>query len=121
LIARAQATAKVAIDIAPNPDGGWSLSIGPGPNEPSDVLWVRYLPESNNAVKAGENRGRELRNFNIVRAVTPLGEWRGASDTFAAPADDAAGHRRIALLQSRRGHILGAAALPDAPRQTAAR
>ena len=98
LIATARTTAKVAIAVTPK-DGGWTVAVGAGPEEPSDLLWVRYLPESSNPVRAGENRGRELRNFNIVRAATRLGEWRGATETFAAPADDAEAAARFRQLQ----------------------
>jgi hypothetical protein len=58
----------------------------------SDVLLVAYQRRAVSRIGRGENAGRELEEFNIVRALRPLGQWSGASQHFVAsvgtiPAD----------------------------------
>ncbi len=50
----------------------------------SDVLLVAYQKAAVSRIGHGENAGRELEEFNIVRALTPLGQWAGASQQFEA-------------------------------------
>jgi len=80
---------------------------------PSEVVLVAFLRHAVSDVGRGENAGKTLEEFNIVRSIRTLGEWQGGSAHFdvavsSLPADatDVA-----ALLQSRgEGPILGAAA-----------
>ncbi len=58
----------------------------------SDVLLVAYQKRAVSRIGHGENAGRELEEFNIVRALTPLGQWAGGPRQFEAlvstiPAD----------------------------------
>jgi hypothetical protein len=77
-----------------------------------DVLLVGYLPQAASRVTRGENAGRELHEFNIVRSLRKLGSWQGEDRTFNVPltalAADATG---VAILvqQSNQGPIVGAA------------
>ena len=79
---------------------------------PCDVLIVSYLPEAISKVTRGENAGRELHEFNIVRSFRTIGSWQGASESFSVPlktlpADATA---VAALVQQRdQGPIIGAA------------
>ena len=59
---------------------------------PAEVLLVTYLREAVSAIGRGENAGRTLHEFNIVRGVRVLGHWDGKSTSFhvarsALPAD----------------------------------
>src|SRR5579863_3417864 len=47
--------------------------------QPLDVLLLAYLPEATSRVTRGENAGRELHEFNIVRSVRKLGTWTGGA------------------------------------------
>ena len=73
--------------------GEIQLSIdGPVQVPASEVLLVAYLREAVTAIGQGENAGRRLREFNIVRGVRPLGHWDGGPTRFnvarsALPAD----------------------------------
>jgi hypothetical protein len=51
---------------------------------PSDVLLVAYLRKAVAAIGRGENAGRTLAEFNIVRAVRNLGRWEGNVESFHA-------------------------------------
>jgi hypothetical protein len=79
---------------------------------PCDVLLLGYLPEAVSKVTRGENAGRELHEFNIVRSVRKLGSWQGEGESFSVPltalAADATGV--VVLVQQRdQGPIVGAA------------
>ena len=76
------------------------------------MLLLGYLPEALSKVTRGENAGRELHEFNIVRSLRKLGTWQGEGKTYSVPLTalpaDAAGV--VVLVQQRdQGPILGAA------------
>lgn len=90
------------------------VDVGAQPNAPScDVLLVAYLRHAISAVGRGENAGRNLEEFNIVREVRPLGTWHGEAKDFHVPlaalardATDVA----VLIQPSGQGPIVGAAA-----------
>jgi hypothetical protein len=49
-----------------------------------DVVLVAYLRKAVSAIGRGENAGRTLDEYNIVRAVVPLGRWNGGAQEFQA-------------------------------------
>ena len=55
---------------------------GPAQVVPSDVLLVAYLREATSAIGRGENAGRTLHEYNIVRGVHRLGRWDGKPASF---------------------------------------
>jgi hypothetical protein len=79
----------------------------------SDIVLVGYRRQAVSAIGRGENAGRTLTEFNIVRVIRTLGQWDGKAqqfqarvDSFPADATDVA-----ALVQPQgQGHIIGAAA-----------
>jgi len=78
----------------------------------SDVVLVALLRHAVSSVGRGENAGRTLEEFNIVRAVRSLGTWKGAPQNFqvkvsSLPADAT----DVAVLIQPRGQapIVGAA------------
>ncbi len=82
------------------------------PAAPCDVLLVSYLPEATSKVKGGENAGRELHEFNIVRSIRKLGSWQGADESFSVPLKSLTGDTgAVAVLVQQRdqGPIIGAA------------
>lgn len=83
-----------------------------GADGPADILLVAYRPVADTPVGGGENAGRRLREYNLVRNWRVLGRWTGLEQTVTAslsglPADSGA----IALLlqQPDFGPIIGAA------------
>jgi hypothetical protein len=80
---------------------------------PGDVQLVTFVRHAVSSVGRGENAGKNLEEFNIVRSIRTLGEWKGAAENYkvsvaSLPSDatDVA-----VLVQSRgTGPILGAAA-----------
>jgi hypothetical protein len=83
----------------------------------SEVVLVGFKPTALTPIGRGENAGRELREFNIVRSFATLGRWNGAAAEWRVALkslpDDAA---KVAVLvqQPGPGPIIGAAsaALP---------
>jgi hypothetical protein len=95
-------------------DGQVVVDVGEKQGEhPSDVVLVAFLRHAVSNVGRGENAGKTLEEFNIVRSIHTLGEWKGASANYkvsvsSLPSDatDVA-----VLVQSRgEGPIVGAAA-----------
>jgi hypothetical protein len=77
-----------------------------------DVNLVAYLPQADTNVERGENSGRTLREFNIVRQFRSLGVWNGRESVFRAPVDSfPADATRVAVLLQRdqQGPIVGSA------------
>ena len=67
-----------------------------------DVNLIAYLPQADTNVERGENSGRTLREFNIVRQFRSLGVWNGRQSVFRAPVDSfPADATRVAVLLQR--------------------
>jgi hypothetical protein len=95
-------------------DGQVVVDVGERQGEhPSDVVLVTFLRHAVSNVGRGENAGKNLEEFNIVRSIRTLGVWKGTSENYkvsvsSLPSDatDVA-----VLVQSRgTGPVVGAAA-----------
>jgi hypothetical protein len=51
---------------------------------PRDVILVAYVRRATSSIGRGENAGRTLEEFNIVRAIHDLGRWNGDPVRFRA-------------------------------------
>jgi hypothetical protein len=67
---------EVFIDLDARPKGA-----------PSDILLVAYLRTAVSAIGRGENAGRTLIRFNIVRDFRSLGRWDGQKRQYHARVD----------------------------------
>jgi hypothetical protein len=85
----------------------------PGPLK-YDVYAIAYLPRAVTAIGSGENAGRTLTEWNIVRSCRKLGTANGRAlqFTFAANALPADAQRLLIMLQQvARGTVAGVAVL----------
>ena len=76
-----------------------------------DVNVVAYLPQATTQIGHGENAGRKLTEFNIVRQFRRLGAWDGKSATFRVPLNSfpSDANRVVVLIQQEsQGPIAGA-------------
>jgi hypothetical protein len=53
----------------------------------SDIVLVGYRRQAVSAIGRGENAGRTLTEFNIVRVIRTLGQWDGRAQQFQARVD----------------------------------
>jgi hypothetical protein len=77
-----------------------------------EVNLAAYLPQAQTRVGRGENSGRTLTEFNIVRQFRTLGAWNGQEAVFRVPLDALpADATRVAILLQRaeQGPVAGSA------------
>lgn len=118
--AHAQAGERIPVGLSDGGAAGVSISVPPLTRPaPADVWLVTFDPQHKTQVTRGENRGRDLIDYNVVRSLTLLTQWDGqAAGQWTVPIDrlgDAAG---VAVLIQHReqGTMLGAAQLRRAGR-----
>jgi hypothetical protein len=81
---------------------------------PSDVVLVAYRRSAISPIGRGENAGRTINEFNIVRDFRSLGRWDGQAHQFRATIDSLPGDvTDVAVLITRAGQapIIGAGTL----------
>jgi hypothetical protein len=103
-------TIPIIVEVA---RGELAVTVPERPDqEHYDVDLIAYLPQAATIVGRGENSGRTLREFNIVRQFRSLGVWNGQESVFRTPVDSfPADATRIAVLLQRnqQGPIVGSA------------
>ena len=89
------------------------LSAGTAPSGGATVWLVTFDDSHDTPVARGENRGRDLRNSNVVRELTTLGNWTGEAKSFpldfAKARSEGRGGCAVIVQDGRGGPILGAA------------
>jgi hypothetical protein len=102
----------ILVEIA---QGQLSVTV---PEEPGhgdvEVDVAAYLPEASTRVGGGENSGRALGEYNIVRQFRTLGVWSGRRAVFRAPLESfpADATRAAVLLQeAHQGAMAGSAVI----------
>ncbi len=64
---------------------GVTAQVGAAPG-PVSALLAMWDPTDDTQIGAGENGGRRLREYRVVRSARVLGSWDGAARDFAGPA-----------------------------------
>jgi|GEM_PF-140341 hypothetical protein len=81
--------------------------------EPAKIYIIAYDDVHTTSIKRGENSGRKLSYFNVVRDMKHVGDWSGEAVSLNVPLTGMMASGRSAcavIIQSERsGHILGAA------------
>ncbi len=113
LLTRPRPAVPLAVAVR---SGALVVEAGAVPGAAScDVLVLSFLPEAVTAIGRGENSGRTLREFNIVRSVRTLGTWRATAAAWRISIDSLPVDASFVavLLQDRlTGSIVAAAKLP---------
>jgi hypothetical protein len=125
-IERAISATETALSIARVPVHFWHygntviIEAGAAPNDANPkeaTIWLAVVQKSVEvAVKGGENKGKTLTYYNVVRELTPVGVWNGRPTTIRLARADImrADEDLVVLIQeSRSGPIIGAARLGD--------
>lgn len=97
-------------------DGFLDLSIGAQPGaKASDVVLIAFLRQATTHIGRGENSGKTLEEFNIVRSIQRIGGWNGEAGSFRIPLKSLpkdATHAAVLVQTKGLGPILGAISLP---------
>lgn len=111
LVEAAAAPPRVDLRLAADGSRAW-IGSGRPPSGGAEVWLVRYDPDPEAVtVRAGENRGRDLRATNSVRQLVRLGAWRGRPERLRLPTADDPELRTVIVLQGADGGpVLGFAA-----------
>jgi hypothetical protein len=87
--------------------GGYSL------RKDSTILLMTLLPVVTVAIEKGENTGKQVSYYNVVRKIMPVGMWQGYPATVKLPKESLLSDPQeciVGLLQvSGTGHIIAAA------------
>lgn len=116
-IARALAVQRTSAPVTLSlHDAELLVDIGAQPQSAGcDVLLVAYLRHAVSAIGRGENAGRNLEEFNIVREIRTLGGWRGEPKAFRVPVSSLprdATDVAVLIQPSGQGPMVGAAMQP---------
>jgi hypothetical protein len=116
-IVQALSEPRVAVPVTLAVDAGQVVvDVGEKQGErASDVVLVTYLRHAETSVRRGENSGKSLEEFNIVRSIRTLGEWKGAAANYKVSASSLPSDATdVAVLVQTHGEgpIVGAAAKP---------
>lgn len=112
-LARTRAGVAVSVSVG-SEEVSVDLAGQPGVS-PSDVVLVAYQRSAVSPVGRGENAGRTIQEFNIVRELRRLGRWEGLSQRYLARIDSLPrGSTDVAVLVQPIGQapIIGAASAP---------
>jgi hypothetical protein len=71
---------------------------------PADVTLAIYDRRNNTPVASGENQGRTLENFNIVRQLEVISRWDGSPASWTIAADRIQPTQGAAVLVQRADH-----------------
>jgi len=114
-LAASRPEAGAAVIKASLVDGTITIEVASAaPSAADSTIWLVVLQaEAQVEIRAGENRGRNLTYYNVVREMLPLGMWSGAATTIkqqTAALSGTAGDRYAVLVQKGMGGpILSAA------------
>jgi len=110
----AQAAAGIPIDAAIRQEE-LTVTLPESPDHANyEVNLVAYFPRATTQIGHGENSGRTLTEYNVVRQVRRLGSWSGKGSTFRLSLNSFPGDaNRAAVLVQRtnQGAVVGAVAV----------
>jgi hypothetical protein len=109
--AKRQSAARTTPVIKRMADGTLRIWLASAKLEkPADVTLFVYDRRHSTPVGRGENEGRRLDNFNVVRHFEIVSRWEGAEAHWTVPADRAQPEQGLAVIvqQSDHGPALGA-------------
>jgi hypothetical protein len=107
------------ISLTREDDGRIRLRIAAGKQDMATIWMVKFDREHTTSVSVGENEGRTLTDYNVVRTLHQLGSWTGEAVDMVYDANepDEPGNGGCAILVQRdgTGPIIAAAMLKFAP------
>ena len=106
-VSKAAKARRAPVALTSGGPGRLTVEIGRSEGYYGDAtIWLVSVDrEHATTVDAGENRGRTLTNYNVVRDFRPIGRWTGGAMTLDLGPDDLpnAGDGCAVLVQENRG------------------
>lgn len=105
---------RQGVSIRRTDEGKLAIHIDRGTSAGPATVWlVGFDREHVTRVLHGENEGRTLRDYQVVRSYQSIGTWHGDALDLTVPATAAMGDGGVAVLlqQGGDGRIIGAARL----------
>jgi len=98
--ARHQSPQRATPQLTRVMDGPLTITLAPFEigAEPAEVTLAVYDPRHATPVPRGENTGRTLDNFNVVRRLETIARWKGTAASWTVPADRFKSGQGIAVL-----------------------
>jgi len=96
--------------------GDLKIRIARGRQPGQASVWLVFFdPVHSTKIRRGENRGVKLNNYNVVRSLQKIGDWRGQRLALTIPAAKLTDHQgqgcAVFLQNAQKGPILGAASI----------
>ncbi|MCW5737482.1 MAG: DUF1223 domain-containing protein [Enhydrobacter sp.] len=110
-VARRQSVKRATPDLQRIGAGALTIGLaGTKLDQPADVVVFAYDRHHSTPVGRGENGGRRLENFNVVRHFEVVSRWDGAARQWTVPANRFQAGQGIAVIvqQADQGPVLGA-------------
>jgi hypothetical protein len=116
MITKTQLSTRIPVTIKQKSDGDVQISIEAFENQgAAEIFLIGFDNSHSTDIRRGENSGRKLYNYNVVRGMRRIGIWTGKAVTIPANVLNIAKHKPdnyAVIVQSKRtGKILGAAKL----------
>ncbi len=105
----------IQVSVRPAPAGGITVALATqAPGTSAAILLARYDRQRTTSIKAGENKGKTLTSYHVVRELRRVGDWHGSPMTLQIANPDLQADQGCAVLVQSpgQGPILGAAACP---------
>ena len=83
--AAARSVEGPSLAVVPGSDGAAQIALGAGVKTPSSVWLIGYERRQTTAIGRGENAGRSLTEYQVVRRAVRLGGWTGEEVTLNLP------------------------------------
>ncbi|HKW52117.1 MAG TPA: DUF1223 domain-containing protein [Stellaceae bacterium] len=112
--AAADRAPRAVTTLARTEDGHLTVHIDAGSSPEPALIWlVGFDREHTTSVLRGENEGRTLKEYQVVRSFREIGTWNGAAVDLDIAGNAASGDGSVAVLVQLHGtgRIIGAAAL----------
>lgn len=105
----------IPIEFGRRSDGALTAQVRPAATAgPADLMLAAIDAEHVTEVRRGENSGRVLADYNVVRSINRIGRWTG--DNLAVTVGPDSWHRGadalVLLLQADQGEIWGVRTVP---------
>jgi len=109
--ARRRSSQRTTPDLRRTGEGALTIRLATARlDQPAEVIVFAYDRRHSTPVERGENNGRRLENFNVVRHFEVVSHWDGRERQWTVPADRFQPDQGIAVLvqQADQGPVLGA-------------